>query len=39
MMSTTEQKSQGYTAKEQELIRQLVQARLEQKSELGYEIV
>ena len=36
-MSTTEHKSQGYTAKEQELIRQLVQARLEQKSELGYE--
>lgn len=36
-MSTTEQKTSGYTAKEQELIRQLVQARLEQKSELGFE--
>ena len=37
MMNTTEQKNQGYTAKEQELIRQLVQARMEQKAELGYE--
>jgi len=37
MMNTTEQKTQGYTPKEQELIRQLVQARLEQKGELGYE--
>lgn len=36
-MSTTEQKSQGYTPREQDLIRQLVQARLEQNSELGYE--
>ena len=36
-MNTTEQKNQGYTAKEQELIRQLVQARMEQKAELGYE--
>ena len=36
-MSTPTEKGQSYTAKEQELIRQLVQARLEQQSELGYE--
>ncbi len=37
MMDTKNDKSQGYTAKEQELIRQLIQARLEQQSELSYE--
>lgn len=36
-MSNPNEKGQAYTAKEQELIRQLVQARLEQQSELGYE--
>lgn len=36
-MNPTEEKGQSYTAREQELIQQLVQARLEQKSELGYE--
>jgi len=36
-MSTPTEKGQGYTAKEQELIRQLIQARMEQQSELGYE--
>lgn len=36
-MDTISNKGQGYTAKEQELIRQLVQTRLEQKSELSYE--
>lgn len=36
-MDTTVGKGQGYTAKEQELIRQLIQTRLEQKSELSYE--
>lgn len=30
-MSTIEQENQGYTPKEQDLIRQLVQARLEQR--------
>ena len=32
MMSTIEQENQGYTPKEQDLIRQLVQARLEQRA-------
>lgn len=32
-----EKKQEGYSAKEQELIRQLTQARLEKKSELEYE--
>ena len=36
-MNTPTEKGQGYTAKEQELIRQLIQARMEQQSELGYE--
>lgn len=36
-MNNPNEKVQGYSAKEQELIRQLVQARLEQQSELGYE--
>lgn len=36
-MDANSNKGQGYTAKEQELIRQLVQTRLEQKSELSYE--
>ena len=36
-MSTSTEKGQGYTAKEQELIRQLIQARMEQQCELGYE--
>ena len=36
-MSTPTEKGQSYSAKEQELIRQLIQARLEQQSELGYE--
>ena len=36
-MNTPTEKGQGYTAKEQELIRQLIQARMEQESELGYE--
>ena len=37
MDSAPNEKGQFYTAKEQELIRQLVQTRLEQKSELVYE--
>ena len=36
-MSTPTEKGQSYSAKEQELIRQLIQARLEKQSELGYE--
>ena len=37
MLSTIDQEHQGYTPKEQDLLRQHVQARLEQKSALCYE--
>lgn len=36
-MDAAIEKGQGYTAKEQDLIRQLIHTRLEQKSELSYE--